>query len=119
MTGKHAGAPHRRTTPLFDLRSLGLNPSHDSPCPCHLAHWGTACRPGGSKGRFRCWLRFQRWPAYLASSSSKLRAASGTATLPFKISRRVTLEPYMALSPLLSACTTAPSKLIPAKAPLL
>ncbi len=63
--------------------------------------------------------RFQLCAAYLASSFSRLCAGLGTATLPFRISWRVTLEPYMALSPLWSACTTAPSRLTPAKAPLL
>ena len=63
--------------------------------------------------------RFQRCAAYLESPSSRLRAGLGTATLPLRISWRFTSWPYMAWSPLLSACTTAPSKLSPAKAPLL
>ena len=55
--------------------------------------------------------------AYPPISSRSGCADAGTATLPSRISRRLTSSPYMALTPLLSACTTAPSRLTPAKMP--
>src|SRR5271154_3219301 len=66
------------------------------------------------------WSRYSAlatW-TYPPSSSTSARADSGTATLPSRISWRFTSSPYMALSPLLSACITAPSRLTPAKMPL-
>jgi hypothetical protein len=57
--------------------------------------------------------------AYCPISLIRACAARGTGTAPSRICLRSTLAPYMAQSPVSSACTTAPSKLIPANAPLL
>ncbi len=75
--------------------------------------------PALARDAFGGVARIQMVAGYLARSSSSLWAGSGTAILPFRISWRATSDPYMASSPLWSACTTAPSKLTPAKAPLL
>src|ERR1700684_1979987 len=91
-------------------------PNEQSPKPFHF------CRPpyGNLQTIIFAWGRYSAlatW-AYPPSSSTNSRADAGTATLPSRISWRFTSSPYMDLSPLLSACITAPSRLTPAKTPL-
>ena len=55
----------------------------------------------------------------LLTACTKTMASAGMATFPSRISSLLTVGPYKAWLPVSSGCTTAPLRLIPAKAPRL